>query len=47
MRPVQRLCRDAGRLAELGFYELVEVASPPDDPAQAGQWVSGLAAQWQ
>ena len=38
---------DAGRLAELGVDELVLVASPPDDPAQAGDWVSGLAADWQ
>jgi probable F420-dependent oxidoreductase len=38
---------DAGRLAELGVDELVLVASPPDDPAQAGDWVCGLAAQWQ
>ena len=38
---------DAGRLAELGVDELVLVASPPDDPTQAGDWVSGLAADWQ
>ncbi len=38
---------DAGRLAELGVDELVLVASPPEDPAQAGDWVSGLAAPWQ
>ena len=38
---------DAARLAELGVDELVLVASPPEDPAQAGDWVSGLAAQWQ
>lgn len=38
---------DARRLAELGVDELVLVASPPDDPAQAGDWVSGLAADWQ
>jgi probable F420-dependent oxidoreductase len=38
---------DAGRLAELGVDELVLVASPPDDPARAGDWVSGLAADWQ
>jgi len=38
---------DARRLAELGVDELVLVASPPDDPAQAGEWVRGLAAQWQ
>ena len=38
---------DATRLAELGVDELVLVASPPDDAAQAGEWVSGLAAQWQ
>jgi probable F420-dependent oxidoreductase len=38
---------DARRLAEVGVDELVLVASPPDDPAQAGEWVRGLAAQWQ
>lgn len=38
---------DATRLAELGVDELVLVASPPDDAAQAGDWVSGLAAEWQ
>jgi probable F420-dependent oxidoreductase len=38
---------DASRLAELGIDELVLVASPPEDPAQAGDWVSGLAADWQ
>ena len=38
---------DAGRLTELGVDELVLVASPPEDPAQAGDWVGGLAADWQ
>jgi probable F420-dependent oxidoreductase len=38
---------DATRLAELGVDELVLVASPPEDPAQAGEWVAGLAAPWQ
>jgi hypothetical protein len=38
---------DAGRLAQLGVDELVLVASPPQDPAQAGEWVAGLAADWQ
>ncbi len=38
---------DARRLAELGVDELVLVASPPDDAAQAGEWVSRLAADWQ
>ena len=40
--PVQK-----GRLAELGVDELVLVASPPDDPAQAGDWVAELATDWQ
>jgi probable F420-dependent oxidoreductase len=38
---------DATRLTELGVDELVLVASPPDDAAKAGDWVSGLAADWQ
>lgn len=39
---------DKGRLAELGVDELVLVASPPDDPAQAGDWVAELATDyWQ
>ncbi|AKK26819.1 LLM class F420-dependent oxidoreductase [Mycobacterium sp. EPa45] len=38
---------DAGRLAELGVDELVLVASPPQDPAAAGQWVADLATDWQ
>ncbi|BBY57029.1 hypothetical protein [Mycolicibacterium sarraceniae] len=37
----------AGRLAQLGVDELVLVASPPDDPAHAGDWVAELAADWQ
>jgi probable F420-dependent oxidoreductase len=55
---LHRLCEEAGRdrdelpadatrLAELRVGELVLVASPPDDPAQAREWVSGLAAEWQ
>ncbi|SBS77103.1 putative F420-dependent oxidoreductase [uncultured Mycobacterium sp.] len=35
------------RLAQLGVDELVLVASPPDDPAQAGAWVAELATEWQ
>lgn len=38
---------DATRLAQLGVDELVLVASPPEEPGQAGQWVRGLAAAWQ
>ena len=38
---------DAARLAELGVDELVLVASPPEDAAQAAEWVAGLAAGWQ
>jgi hypothetical protein len=38
---------DAVRLAELGVDELVLVASPPDDPAGAAQWVADLATDWQ
>ena len=38
---------DAARLAELGVDELVLVASPPEDAAQAAEWVEGLAAEWQ
>lgn len=38
---------DAARLAELGVDELVLVASPPEDAAQAADWVEGLAAEWQ
>ena len=38
---------DAPRLAQLGVDELVLVASPPQDPAQAADWVAGLAARWQ
>jgi probable F420-dependent oxidoreductase len=37
----------AGRLAQLGVDELVLVASPPDDPADAADWVAGLARDWQ
>ncbi|HTY29249.1 MAG TPA: LLM class F420-dependent oxidoreductase, partial [Mycobacterium sp.] len=37
---------DATRLAQLGVDELVLVASPPEEPRQAGQWVQGLAAAW-
>ncbi|WP_167104694.1 LLM class F420-dependent oxidoreductase [Mycobacterium sp. DL592] len=38
---------DAARLAELGVDELVLVASPPENAAQAAEWVEGLAAEWQ
>lgn len=38
---------EAGRLAELGVDELVLVASPPQDPAHAGDWVAELARDWQ
>lgn len=37
----------AERLAELGVDELVLVASPPQDPAGAAQWVAELATGWQ
>ncbi|MBB3753962.1 putative F420-dependent oxidoreductase [Mycolicibacterium sp. BK634] len=37
----------AGRLEELGVDELVLVASPPQDPADAGAWVAELASDWQ
>ncbi len=37
----------AGRLAELGIDELVLVASPPQDPVAAAQWVTDLATDWQ
>ncbi|WP_328353066.1 LLM class F420-dependent oxidoreductase [Mycobacterium sp. NBC_00419] len=38
---------DTARLAELGVDEHVLVASPPEDPDQAAEWVGGLAAAWQ
>jgi probable F420-dependent oxidoreductase len=38
---------EVGRLAELGVDELVLVASPPQDPAGAAEWVAGLATDWQ
>jgi probable F420-dependent oxidoreductase len=38
---------EAGRLAQLGVDELVLVASPPENPAQAGDWVAELATDWQ
>jgi alkanesulfonate monooxygenase SsuD/methylene tetrahydromethanopterin reductase-like flavin-dependent oxidoreductase (luciferase family) len=37
---------DAARLTRLGVDELVLVASPPEDPAHAAEWVSELAAPW-
>jgi probable F420-dependent oxidoreductase len=37
---------DAESLAQLGVDELVLVASPPDDPDDADDWVAGLAADW-
>jgi probable F420-dependent oxidoreductase len=37
---------DVDALAELGVDELVVVASPPDDPRDAAEWVAELAAQW-
>jgi probable F420-dependent oxidoreductase len=38
--------RDAAKLADIGIDELVLVASPPEDPAAADDWVDGLAGQW-
>jgi probable F420-dependent oxidoreductase len=38
---------DAGRLAQLGVDELVLVASPPQDPAHADEWVAEFATDWQ
>jgi len=37
---------DVGALAELGVDELVVVAGPPEDPREAGEWVTNLAEQW-
>ena len=37
---------DAARLAAAGIDELVLVETPPDDPAQAADWVHQLAARW-
>ena len=37
---------DLAALAHLGVTELVLVQAPPDDPAQAADWVAGLAGQW-
>lgn len=37
---------DLGRMEAAGVTELVVVASPPDDPAEAGTWVDGLAELW-
>ena len=34
------------RLAELGVDEVVLVASPPADPADVHEWLTGLAAGW-
>jgi probable F420-dependent oxidoreductase len=37
---------DAESLAAVGIDELVLVEAPPQDPAQAGDWVGQLAARW-
>jgi probable F420-dependent oxidoreductase len=37
---------DVPRLADLGVSELVLVAGPPKDPADAPDWVDALAADW-
>ena len=37
---------DVAALAELGIDELVIVEAPPEDPAAAPDWVSGLAQRW-
>lgn len=37
---------DVAELEAVGVDELVIVASPPDDPDQADDWVAGLADQW-
>ena len=37
---------DVGALVELGVDELVVVASPPDDPQEAADWVARIADQW-
>lgn len=37
---------DRARYADLGVTELVLVASPPDEAAQVGEWVSALAHDW-
>lgn len=37
---------DVEQLANLGVDQLVVVASPPDDAADATDWVDQLAAQW-
>jgi probable F420-dependent oxidoreductase len=37
---------DIGALAEAGIDELVLVASPPDRPEAAAEWVSALAQKW-
>jgi alkanesulfonate monooxygenase SsuD/methylene tetrahydromethanopterin reductase-like flavin-dependent oxidoreductase (luciferase family) len=38
--------RDGAKLADIGIDELVLVASPPEDPAAADDWLEGLAGQW-
>jgi probable F420-dependent oxidoreductase len=37
---------DVAALHAMGVDEVVLVASPPNDPAEASQWVAGLARQW-
>lgn len=37
---------DARRLAQAGVDELVLVGGPPEEPAQADAWLSGLMASW-
>ena len=37
---------DVDALDDLGVDELVVVAGPPDDPAEASDWVARLADQW-
>ena len=37
---------DVAALVELGVDELVVVASPPDDPREAADWVARIADQW-
>jgi len=37
---------DAAALATLGVTELVVVESPPENPVQAGRWITALARRW-
>jgi probable F420-dependent oxidoreductase len=37
---------DVGKLVDIGVDELVLVASPPEDPVGAEDWVEKLAGQW-